>query len=384
MLNITRPSGARRKAAASSLSAWSPLLELHEGWLRVHFDRETHGDFHYRWLRHNCDRERHPLTGERTLCSSELPDIVRPRQATIREGRLEVEWEHGGHASAFELDWLRAHAYALGRTAAPAPPSDPATVEVKRRGLSLEREVALALRAVRAHGLAVVRRVSADRPAPEAETEALIEALQSRSLRVIGTHFGRVEDLRTDNTTNANTDQLGYTDAPVHLHTDQPFLDHPPRYQLLQCVRVADEGGENLVADALAAWRYLASLDARAAELLRTVPVRFLRKQRHFERIVDAPLVTVEGERFQVRMSYFTLAPHRLPFESLDEFYRAHDRFVRLVRDPRHHYRVALQPGDWLLYDNHRMLHARAGFRGPRWMRGVYFDAASAGDEGAP
>jgi len=49
----------------------------------------------------------------------------------------------------------------------------------------------------------------------------------------------------------------------------------------------------------------------------------------------------------------------------------------RLVRDPRHHRRVRLEPGDSLLHDNHRTLHARTGFTGftgARWVRGVYFD----------
>lgn len=45
---------------------------------------------------------------------------------------------------------------------------------------------------------------------------------------VVETHFGRIEDLRTDNTTNQNTDQLGYTDAAINLHTDQPFIADPP------------------------------------------------------------------------------------------------------------------------------------------------------------
>jgi hypothetical protein len=70
-------------------------------------------------------------------------------------------------------------------------------------------------------------------------------AFAGQGLRVIGTHFGRIEDLRVDNTTNANTDQLGYTDAPIDLHTDQPFLDEPPRYQLLQSIRRAEVGGES-------------------------------------------------------------------------------------------------------------------------------------------
>ena len=45
---------------------------------------------------------------------------------------------------------------------------------------------------------------------------------------VVETHFGRIEDLRTDNTTNKNNDQLGYTDAAINLHTDQPFITDPP------------------------------------------------------------------------------------------------------------------------------------------------------------
>jgi gamma-butyrobetaine dioxygenase/trimethyllysine dioxygenase len=59
-------------------------------------------------------------------------------------------------------------------------------------------------------------------------------------------------------------------------------------------------------------------------------------------------------------------------------WYRALARFTALVREPRHQYRVLLAPGDFVLYDNHRMLHARAAFEGPRWMRGVYFDPSVA------
>lgn len=32
----------------------------------------------------------------------------------------------------------------------------------------------------------------------------------------------------TNNTTNRNTDQLGYTDAAVDFHTDLPFIPEPP------------------------------------------------------------------------------------------------------------------------------------------------------------
>ena len=194
---------------------------------------------------------------------------------------------------------------------------------------------------------------------------------------VIETHFGRIEDLRTDNSTNKNTDQLGYTDAAIDLHTDQPFLDDPPRLQVLQSIRPAEIGGDNYLVDAFAAARYLESLERRDADILRSVPVRFDRRQREFQSVVEAPILSERATGPIVRYSYFTMAPHRLPFAEMEAFYRAYDRFARIVRDPRHQYRFGLRAGDFLVYDNHRMLHARTAFEGARWVRGVYFDSES-------
>lgn len=367
------------------MSNGSPKVELHDGHLRVHFagGSPRWADFHYRWLRHQCDGDRHPTTRERTVDAAEIPANVRPAWARIEgERELVVEWvaPSGPEASearrsTYALDWLAAHAYAADREAAPAPPSDLAPVTLDAAELSADETARIALDRVDEGGVIVVRRFLAGTP-PEKATSELIAAFEKLALRVRATHFGAIEDLRTDNTTNQNTDQLGYTDAPVDLHTDQPFLDDPPRYQLLQCIRAASAGGENQVVDALAAARYLRSLDAPAEETLRTTSVRFHRKQRAFEAIVDSPLLTGEGPSFRVRSSYFTLAPHRIAFERMEAFYAAYTRFTELVRDPRHQYRFLLAPGDFVLYDNARMLHGRSGFSGNRWLRGVYFDRA--------
>lgn len=357
--------------ASTPSSSLPASVEIREGYLRVRLAR-GHGDFHLRWLRHNCDTDRHPRTGERTVCSSDLPDDLRAAQAEIAGDALRVTWAHDGRESFYPLAWLEEHAYARDRLDVPRPPSDPALFTLHAKGRPLAPIVAEAVAQVEARGAVLVRRGASDR-APEDETEAILDALSGAGLAVVGTHFGRIEDLRVDNTTNANTDQLGYTDAPVDLHTDQPFLDEPPRFQLLQSIRKADIGGDSVIADGLAAARYLESLDADAFSRLVRTPVRFHRKQKAFERIVDAPILTF-APAFRIRSSYFTVAPHRLPFAEMEAWYRAHDRFVRIVRDPRNHVRFTLEPGDFLLYDNHRMLHARTGFRGARWVRGVYFD----------
>lgn len=352
-------------------------VELADAWLRLHFGAgRGSADFHYRWLRHWCDRERHPTTRERTLDSSDIPEGVAPREARVEGDALRVRWAPDDHESVYPLAWLDRHAYGRDR-ATTAPPSDVAPLEVHSDDPADAAVVARALALVAEHGAAVLRRPDASRARPEEETEAIARAMEAHGLSVIPTHFGRIEDLRTDNTTNSNTDQLGYTDAPIQLHTDQPFLDHPPRYQLLQSVRSADEGGANFLVDARAAARHLRAIDRAAYELLVGTPVTFHRAQKSFDRVVVSPMLRdPDRADFMVRYSYFTLAPYALPFEDMDAWYRAVDRFARLVRDPRHQLKLALNPGEWLLYDNHRMLHARTGFRGPRWVRGVYFDRA--------
>lgn len=350
------------------------VLALRASWLRVALgENRGTADFHYRWLRHQCDRERHPKTGERTLCSSQLPDDVRPRRARVEGDTLRVTWEPDGHESAYELAWLDAHAYARDRDDHPPPASLDRITVTSPAGIT-PGTVDDVLAVLRREGAVLVRRGTQPPAAPEDETESILAAIASRGLAVVGTHFGRIEDLRTDNTTNQNTDQLGYTDAAVELHTDQPFLERPPRYQLLQGIRAADEGGDNAVVDGLAAARHLREVDRAAHALLTETPVRFHRKQKAFERVVVSPILRGDGEGFQIRYSYFTLAPFDVPFDVMDAWYRAYDRFARLVRDPAHQYRFRLGPGDVLLYDNHRMLHARTAFRGPRWVRGVYFD----------
>jgi alpha-ketoglutarate-dependent taurine dioxygenase len=354
-------------------------LEPYDDFLRVHFaanESPRYADFHWFWLRHNSELDRHPLTNERIVCSSELPSELRPRSVRVTEDAdaLDIDWgdRPDGKVSRYTTDWLRGHAYAADRDPSPPPPSDTAAVTVNFA--SVQEPVARTLlNTLDDTGLIVVRGFGLD-------TEAIIGLLSREGLSVIETHFGRIEDLRTDNTTNQNTDQLGYTDSAIQLHTDQPFLDRPPRYQMLHCQQPAEQGGENFVVDALAAAHYLADIDLPAFHQLRTATVKFHRKQRAFERVVVSPIFDFDAPGgFRIRYSYFTLAPHQRPFAEMEAWYRSYNRFAKLVRDERHQYRFRLEAGDFLMYDNWRMLHARTSFTGARWMRGVYFDRPGGG-----
>jgi alpha-ketoglutarate-dependent taurine dioxygenase len=342
--------------------------------LRLDFEDGTPAlRFHWFWLRHNCPDCVHPSTNERTLDARDVSLRIEPRTVTLVGDAVRIRWPGpDAHESTFGVGWLRAHAYGPETTLVAPPHGELAPVTLAAEAhRAVGALAAAALARVEAHGLAIVRGYGED-------TEALIEEFLDQGLFVRGTHFGRIEDLRTDNTTNQNTDQLGYTDAPVELHTDQPFIDAPPHYQLLQAMRAADSGGESLIADVRAALRWLRAVDLDAWQILVTTPVTLHRKQKNFESKVVAPIfeIDAEGRLLKVRHSYFTFAPHNVAFERMEAFYRAYQRFQAIVHDPRHHWRFLLEPGDFVFYDNHRVLHARTGFQGPRWVRGVYFDTA--------
>lgn len=144
--------------------------------------------------------------------------------------------------------------------------------------------------------------------------------------------------------------------------------------QLLQCIRCADTGGANTLVSAYHAALYLREIDPQAYYLLTTIPVRFHRKQKEFESIHNGPIIETKNDEIQqIRHSYFTLAPFQLPFWLTNTFYDAYKRFASILYDPECQYKVLLGPGDFVLYNNFRMLHARDGFTGPRHVRGIYF-----------
>jgi len=303
---------------------------------------------------------------------------------------LEVDWDSVGdlpsHKSTYPLSFLFENSYSWNRVEVPPPPSDLSLVEIdfkelKEKYPSTSEEQPLSSegmnqyrhacgRKLQEYGCIVVRNRGLD-------TEEIIKDFLQDTNNVIPTHFGRIEDLRTDNTTNKNTDQLGYTDAPVNLHTDQPFIANPPGMQILQCITPATLGGENAVVDAVKTANYLRQFDPEAYQMLVSTPVRFYRQQKEFQSLHVSPILRVDdnGNVVQVRYSYFTYAPHIVPFEQMESWYRAYNKFAALVRDRQNQYFFALQSGDFVLYDNHRMLHARTGFSGPRHMRGVYLPA---------
>ncbi|KAJ3219476.1 hypothetical protein HDU67_000888 [Dinochytrium kinnereticum] len=346
--------------------------------------------FHYRWLRHNCSCQtnphgcRHPKTGERIIDSLDVSENIFPKSVEWRQNGLSVVWDDG-HVSFYTGDWLREYAYdrpggecshlaqmskvAAGKGVGIAGLEEleidfksllerfgvkrieGETLNARNGNAWADEYRRMMLNRMESFGAVVVKGRGMD-------TEAIIHDFLPPGKDVIHTHFGRIEDLMpSKNTTNQNTDQLGYTGSEVEVHTDQPFIPNPPGFQMLHGIKPSERYGEgdSLLVDMKAVSDFMRENHEEEWSLLTTVKVSFDRRQKKFRSCEVRPILDVDemGNLRQVRYSYFT---------------HAYDTLAKIVRDPNSPFRMQfrLESGDLILYDNHRMLHGRTAFKGFR------------------
>jgi gamma-butyrobetaine dioxygenase/trimethyllysine dioxygenase len=335
--------------------------------LRVRFGARhaAHADFHWFWPP-PVRLLPPPADAERTLRPSDVPLEITPRSVALSPdfARLFVVWPDpaGEHASEYALDWLRANAYAPDAAEIAQPPSDAAELELRAAHSARGRSRRCVERA--AAGAALVRGAGLD--TKRGSTPSPAAARDPDALRP-----DRGSAHRQHHEPEHRPARLH--DAAVDLHTDQPFL--ASRRASRCCTACSPRTGGDTRSPTRAAAEYLRRTDEHAYALLSTVPIRFHRVQKSFEKLYVSPLLELrDGALFRVRSSYFTMAPQLAPFERMEAWYRAYQSWERLVGDPSHSYRFRLEAGDFLLYDNWRMLHARTRFTA-RWARGVYFDS---------
>jgi gamma-butyrobetaine dioxygenase len=85
----------------------------------------------------------------------------------------------------------------------------------------------------------------------------------------------------------------------------------------------------------------------------------------------DAPVIALDhtGAICGIRFHERSMAPLRLPPDTVEPFYRALVLFARRVLDDEFAYRHRLAAGEAIVYDNHRVLHGRTAIDGERGRR---------------
>ena len=161
-----------------------------------------------------------------------------------------------------------------------------------------------------------------------------------------------------------------------------------PTLQLLHCLRDARSnggaaGGDTALVDGFAAAAALRAADPESFGVLTGTPVPFGYIDKETELTARQPLISLSprGRIAGIRYNDRSMLPLRLPAAEAEAAYAAILAWARLLARPEFALRLRLSPGDCLIFDNTRLLHARTAFATPvfpgtgdRHLQGCYAD----------
>jgi len=336
------------------------------------------------WLRDNCPCPDcvAPGTTQKIKDITDMPNGVAITHAGRAHDSVTVTFAPDQHRATFSRSWLAANAprdYTDGSGAdnsknagmdvddraedakdlwlaadlAPETSRFPAADWQRYLGEPAERF--RALEAVLRLGFVLIRGVPA-------EPGRVLEVASSFGF-VRETNYGRLFDVRVEFEGPA-PGNLAYTSRAIRPHTDNPYRDPVPTVQLLHCLRAAGQGGDTGLVDGFAAAAALRGTDPASFATMTGTPASFgyIDKEtvlRACQPLIElSPRGRVRGVRFNNR----SMRPLRGSPAEITAFYAAYRRWAELLAEPGRQLNLRLAPGDCLVFDNTRVLHARTAF----------------------
>jgi gamma-butyrobetaine dioxygenase len=320
------------------------------------------------WLRDNCPCPdcTAPGTTQKLKDITDLPNGVAVTCTEHAAGSVTVTFAPDQHRATFSRSWLIAQAQGRdgdgdSRTEEGKQlwlPADlaPETGRFPRaswpRYLGQPAERIRALEAVQRLGFVLLRDVP-----PEPGT--VLEVAASFGF-VRETNYGRLFDVRVEPAPG----NLAFTSRAIRPHTDNPYRDPVPTVQLLHCLRAAGEGGDTGLVDGFAAAAAFRAADPESFGTLTGTPVPFGYIDKETELRASQPLIELSprGRVRGVRFNNRSMQPLRGSHAEITAFYAAYRRWAGLLAEPGRQLDLRLAPGDCLVFDNTRVLHARTAF----------------------
>jgi gamma-butyrobetaine dioxygenase len=339
------------------------------------------------WLRDNLREDRDPHNGQRLIDIVDVPEDPRIRSAVIKGGAVHVEWEAESRSGSFDLGWLLAHASVgfHGRSEfTPRRWLEGAKLDATRDFRWAAFTAAQSDRSLRAEWLTRLLQDGIAFLSDVRSSEAGIFEAASLAGRVLETNYGMAFDVRAV----PQPENLAYSDLGLGLHTDNPYREPVPGFQVLHALVTSPAGGESLFADGFAIAEHLRAIAPEDFAVLATTVVPFLYRSKDAELYAERPLIQLSssGEVSAVHYNSRSIAPLRLSAHDVGHFYRAYRRFAALLHEPGFQLQIKLRDGDLVAFDNQRTLHGRLAYssaRHPRHLRGCYLSRDSVYSEAA-
>jgi gamma-butyrobetaine dioxygenase len=352
------------------------------------------------FLRDSCTCARcvDQSTRQKRFDSADIPSNIRIREIQSRgTNDVILTWKHDvagfgpEHTTILPYSWLKqtpyspvTHAYEGGKYAWNhlGLKARMQTFDYNEY-MSDDKALFDLLQQLQSHGIAFIKNL------PEAESSVIQTANRIGPLK--NTFYGETWDVRSV----SNAKNVAYTDVHLGFHMDLLYMQQPPRLQLLHCLRASEQGGVSLFSDSYRAMQQLYQLDESAFWALVETPVNFhydndnhhyFRSRRTFQLREG---VTEFSENLDKVWNYMEAVnwapPFQAPFnhtkgdvafaKSVRKWHEAAQIFRDLTEINNAVYRRQMEPGECVIFDNRRILHARTAFAGgERWLRGAYLD----------
>jgi gamma-butyrobetaine dioxygenase len=324
------------------------------------------------WLRDNCPCPGcvAPGTTQKLKDITDMPNGVAITRTDHAGDSVAVTFAPDQHRATFTRSWLAANA--PGHDGDERAGGDERTEDAKELWLAADLDpaavrfpVALwpryldrpaerirALEAVLRLGFVLLRGVPA-------EPGLVLEVAASFGF-VRETNYGRLFDVRVEPAPG----NLAFTSRAIRPHTDNPYRDPVPTVQLLHCLRAAGQGGETGLVDGFAAAAALRGTDPASFGTMAGTPAPFGYVDEETELRACQPLIELSprGRVRGVRFNNRSMRPLRGSYAGISAFYAAYRRWAELLAEPGRQLNLRLAPGDCLVFDNTRVLHARTAF----------------------
>jgi gamma-butyrobetaine dioxygenase len=294
----------------------------------------------------------------------------------ILDSGVNIQWESEAQTASFDFGWLREHA----PTRQPGRPQFAPRYWLEGAILDAARDFKWAVlseaqsnKSLRAEWL---ERLLQDGVAFLSNVpcgDAGIFDAASMTGRLLETNYGSVFDVRTV----PQPENLAYSDLGLGLHTDNPYREPVPGFQMLHALQSSPAGGDSLFGDGFAIAEHLRSISPDAFAVLTQTAVPFFYCAKDTELYAARPLIQLScsGAVTAVHYNNRSIAPLRLVPGEVERFYDAYRRFATLLREPKFQLRLRLRDGEVVVFDNQRTLHGRSAFssaKHPRHLRGCY------------
>ena len=332
------------------------------------------------WLRDHCQlpTSRNTNNGQRLFSISSVLKNTYIEKANIDEkSDVCVRFQPEDYVSIFSQDWLRQNCYNLNN------PFDDRSEKNKKlwKKSSFNNDLPRvkyknfhqndtgkldSLRFVRDLGFCIIE------GAPITEGQVLSVIAELGFTRE--TNYGQLFEVRTE----VNPNNLAFTNMGLGSHTDNPYREPVPTVQLLHCLESSIEGGDSILVDGFNAAKILKEESSENFEVLTNNWINFRFSDEKTDLRSRVPMIEINDndEIIKVRYNNRSIDTIKLPPEKIQPFYLAYRHWSEVIERDELKIEFQLLPGEILMFDNTRVMHARTAFskNGKRHLQGAYTD----------